>query len=80
MEPEKAPSRPPKVVPIRNVQVHPEPQAASPLTDLFEPVDLLTQMRNRALFLDMKIAECAGFAAERKMLARMLAAAEKKAK
>ncbi len=61
-----------KVVQIR------ESRIAKPLsTEPAAPTDLLGQVRSRIQYLDLELAKSAGYAAERKQLARMLLAAEK---
>lgn len=54
-----------KVLPIR------APQPSS------EPTDVIAMIQARIQFLDIELAKCAGYAAERKKLARMLGRAEK---
>jgi hypothetical protein len=77
---------------MADTPIAPEERRAGSVTPLFkrpvassptlspapaEPVDVLGIVRTRIAFLDTELARNAGYLAERKQLARMLAAAEK---
>jgi hypothetical protein len=63
------------VTPIRRPNFAPPTIETPPIPS--DPVDLLSQIRSRIQFLEYEIAKAAGYAAERKQLVRMIAAAGK---
>lgn len=76
---QNTPSVEAKVLPIRKASKTipaPPPEVVQP-TSTLPPTDILSQVRERIQYLDLEIAKAAGYAAERKQLARMLMAAEK---
>ncbi len=65
-----------KVIPITPIREMQSPYRDAPAFAT-TPVSFMDQIRERLTYLDFEIARAAGYAAERKQLARMLAAAEK---
>ncbi len=61
------------VTPIRT----PRPEWYPPAATSPGGADVMSMIRERVQYLDLEIAKAAGYSAERKQLARMLAAAEK---